>query len=88
MGSRVELKCHADAVPLSIGVTWMRVINGEEMSIITRHLIPRNVVVLERNVTLMDNGNWRCRISNLAGSNHDDFLVTVLGKALWTIISV
>ena len=85
MNSHVELRCTVEAVPKPIIVTWVRVVDGTEVHVKVQHAVQRNLVVLERNMTIMDNGTWRCKASNLAGGGEDDFVVTVLGKALWTI---
>ena len=51
----------------------------------SQNAVGGNPVVLNRSVTLMDNGTWRCLVSNVAGGASKDFVVTVLGKALWII---
>ena len=85
LDSQVELSCTVRAVPPEIFVTWSRVVDGNEVTVKVQNTVEGNVAVLQRNITLMDNGTWRCRAGNTAGGDMEDFDVTVLGKTICKI---
>ena len=82
MGTRIELRCTIDADPPAATLVWKRVINGQPSwdPYLFQHPIDPKFGIIEKNVTLEDNGDWCCRASGTFGNLNGEFAVIVLGK--------
>ena len=79
LGSTTTFRCTVDAVPAAV-ITWKRLNdNGQFETVVTQFSNDADYGVLERTVTLSDNGSWVCSASGSGGGRQESFTVTVLG---------
>jgi hypothetical protein len=78
--SKIELKCIVDAVPPP-RIVWFRLNadNVETESVLIQTPGDQKLGTLERNITIEDEGKWRCIASNTFRGKTLDFIVTVIG---------
>ena len=82
LGSRIELRCIVDADPPVSTLIWKRVINGQSSPnpYLFQLSSDPKFGIIEKNVTVEDDGDWCCRASGTFGSLDGEFTVVVLGK--------
>ena len=78
--SKIEVKCIVDAVPTP-RLTWSRLNATNDVTKIVLKQEPGNPKhgTLERNVTIEDDGKWRCAANTFFGGKESDFIITVIG---------
>lgn len=78
--SKIEVKCTVDAVPTP-RLTWSRLNATNDVTKIVLKQEPGNPKhgTLERNVTIEDDGRWRCAANTFFGGKESDFIITVIG---------
>ena len=80
LNSRVEIRCIVDADPPPDSITWRRVESANFYSVQYRE--ESGFGVLQKTVTLEDNGDWICHVSGELGGLDGMFVIEVLGKEI------
>ena len=79
--SKIEVKCIVDAIPTP-RLTWYRL--NAKNNIVTETVLRQEpddpkYGTLERNVTIEDDGKWRCTASSSYSGKESDFIIIVIG---------
>ena len=78
------MRCIIDADPPAATLTWRRVINGVASTnpYVVQHRTTSgpSFGILEKTVTVEDNGDWSCHASDVFGGLDRQFSILVLGK--------